>query len=82
MRHLNKTEKYDILEELGVNTEPCENSRINAPKNMSKPYEKSMLEIALERIEKFGKSCDAGYRTIKEREEEDEEEVSEWYGGD
>jgi NH3-dependent NAD+ synthetase len=74
MKHLNKTEIMDLLEELGVETEPLENSRINAPKNIPNPYDKSMLEIIMERQDRFGERMDPNYRTIKEQEEEEEEE--------
>ena len=72
MRHLNKTDIIDLLEELGIETEPLENSKINAPKNMANPYERSMLEIIMERQDKFGRSCDPNYRTIKEQDEDED----------
>jgi hypothetical protein len=64
MKHLNKTEIMDLLEELGVKTEPLENSKIDAPK--------TALEIIMERQDRFGERMDPNYRTIKEQEEEEE----------
>lgn len=75
MRHLSKTEIHDLLEELGIETEQLEISKINVPKNISNPYDKPMLEVLMERLDKFGRSCDPAYRTINEQEEDEDLEV-------
>lgn len=69
MKHLNKTDVVDLLEELGVETEPLENSKIDAPK--------TALEIIMERQDRFGERMDPNYRTIKEQDENKEEEEEE-----
>lgn len=63
----------DFLEELGVETEPYENIPKDIPKDIPNPYGRPMLEIIMERLDRFGSSCDPAYRIIKDQEEEEEE---------
>lgn len=78
MRHQSKEaeeESLKILKRLGVETErdgDYNPDNVQAPRINPNPYGKPMLEVIMERQDEFGKSCDPGYRTIKEQEEDEE----------
>lgn len=74
LKQLNKEEILEILKSFGVKTEPDKSFKpdletIERCRNNPNPYGRCMLEVIMERQDKFGKSCDSGYRTIKEQEE-------------